>query len=269
MNGVDKMMKKMGKKGQVAVWIIIAILVVGALLVIFYPRLREGLGRIFVPSPPDVRIEECVDDFLEGAVDLIARQGGSISPENSILYQDNEIEYLCYTNQYYQTCSIQQPLLRQHVEQEILDYIQPDAENCIESLKQDLIERGYSVSQIGDEISVEIEPEEIKVMLPGLSFVKDDVSESYEEFEVIKKSEMYDLIMIATSILNSEARLGDADITTYMIYYPDIRVEKIKQSDGSKIYILTNTLTEDKFVFATRSLSWPAGYGFDEVYTPN
>ena len=88
MNTVDKMMKK---RAQVTVWIIIAILIVGALLVIFYPRIREGVGRIFIPSPPNVKVEECVDDYVEGAVDLVSRQGGSISPENSILYEDNNI----------------------------------------------------------------------------------------------------------------------------------------------------------------------------------
>ena len=44
---------------------------------------------------------------------------------------------------------------------------------------------------------------------------------------------------------------------------------KIVMTEGSKIYILTNTKTKDKFTFATRSLSWPAGYGFGLTHKPN
>ena len=72
--------------------------------------------------------------------------------------------------------------------------------------------------------------------------------------------------MLTSSILNWEARYGDSDIATYMTYYPNIKVEKYKQGDGSKIYILSSE--KDKFVFASRSLSWPAGYGFGETHTP-
>ena len=94
------------------------------------------------------------------------------------------------------------------------------------------------------------------------------MNESYEKFEVKKKSKIYSLLMLATSILNWEARYGDSDITTYMIYYPNVKVEKYKQSDGSKIYILSD-ISGDKFNFATRSLSWPAGYGIGQTYTPS
>ena len=65
------------------------------------------------------------------------------------------------------------------------------------------------------------------------------------------------MLMIASSILNYEARYGDSDIWTYMIYYPDYRIEKFKQDEGSKIYTITNRNTGKQFTFATRSLSWP------------
>ena len=45
-----------------------------------------------------------------------------------------------------------------------------------------------------------------------------------------------------------------------MLLYPNIKVEKLKQEDGSKIYIITSRDTNEKFVFASRSLSWPAGF---------
>ena len=45
----------------------------------------------------------------------------------------------------------------------------------------------------------------------------------------------------------------------YMQLYRGIRVEKLEQTDGTKIYILTNKETEDVFQFASRSLVFPPG----------
>ena len=71
---------------------------------------------------------------------------------------------------------------------------------------------------------------------------------------------IYELTSIAESILNWEAQYGDVETMTYMSFYKDLKVEKYKQTDGSKIYILTNRNTGDKFQFATRSYAFPAGY---------
>jgi hypothetical protein len=45
-----------------------------------------------------------------------------------------------------------------------------------------------------------------------------------------------------------------------MAFYPDVKVEKKKQSDGTKVYIITDRNTGEKLQFATRSLAWPPGY---------
>ena len=65
--------------------------------------------------------------------------------------------------------------------------------------------------------------------------------------------------MISSSILNWEARYGDSETMNYMIYYPSIKVEKKKQGDGSTVYIITDRLDLDKFMFASRSMALPAG----------
>lgn len=256
------MRKMRGKRGQLTLFIIIAIVIVAILLIVFYPRVKG----IFVPSAPSMQLESCIGDKLDEAVELVEKRGGSINPVNAIMYDDEKVEYLCYTNQYYQTCVMQQPLLRQHVEREILDYVNLEVRRCVDGLKQDLRKKGYSVSSGAEFISVNIVPNNIEVKVSGFSVVKGDTGESYDEFVVEKKSELYDLIMLATSILNWEARYGDSDITTYMIYYPNVKVEKYKQEDGSKIYILTSE--KDKFVFASRSISWPGGYGYGQTYKP-
>ena len=251
------------KRGQVTIFIIVAIVIAAILIILFYPRLK----RLVVPSAPSLQLQSCIDESLEEAIELISKRGGSINPANYFMYKGENIEYLCYTNQYYQTCSNQQPLLKQHIEREILDYIKPEAKSCVENMKNDLRKKGWQVSSEKEDMSVSIVPNNIKVIVSGFSAVRGDTGERYKEFEAKYKSKLYDLLMLSTSILNWEARYGDSDITTYMAYYPNIKVEKYKQSDGSKIYILTARNERESFIFASRSLSWPAGYEFN-TYNP-
>jgi hypothetical protein len=46
-----------------------------------------------------------------------------------------------------------------------------------------------------------------------------------------------------------------------MNYYRDLKVEKKEQSEGTRVYILTDTEREEQFMFASRSVVFPPGYG--------
>jgi hypothetical protein len=257
--------KRGNNKGQITIFIIIAIVILAILVILFYPRIK----KLVVPSTPSIQLRDCLGERLKKAIDLVSERGGSIKPVNAVMYEGKKIEYLCYTNEYYQTCSNQQPLLKQHIEREIYEYVKPQVSKCMNKLKEDLRKQGYSVTQDREDISVNIVPDNIEVEVSGLTIEKEGEAGRYDKLKVDYGSELYTLIMLASSILNWEARYGDSDITTYMLYYPNIKAEKYKQGDGSKIYILTAKDTEDRFMFATRSLSWPAGYGFGETHTPN
>jgi hypothetical protein len=85
-------------------------------------------------------------------------------------------------------------------------------------------------------------------------------TQTFKDFEIDVQSEMYDLLFISHSIVDYEATYGDSETTLYLQYYPDLRIDKTKLSDGSKIYRVSNVVTGEYFVFASRSLSWPPGY---------
>jgi len=155
---------------------------------------------------------------------------------------------------------MQQPLLKQHIEREIREYIEPRAKNCIDILKQEMTTKGYDVRAEYKGASVGIVPDKINVDVVADVVLRKEGTETFNRFSIKKASKVYDLIMISTSILNYEAHYGDAETTVYMIYYPTIMVEKLKQGDGSKIYNLIDVNTQEKFTFATRSLVLPGGY---------
>ena len=91
-----------------------------------------------------------------------------------------------------------------------------------------------------------------------LRFEKDKV-EVYESINIDINSRLYDLIMVAGSISNWEARYGESESLLYMGYYPQLKVEKKKQFDGTTIYMLTQRNTLDTFKFAIRSVVIPTG----------
>jgi len=247
---------RVGKKAQVTIFILIAILIFAVLVVVFYPRIKV----FFAPTEPVSYVEECIKPEVESIIEKISLQGGSSKPSLYLAYQGNNVEYLCYTNLYYKTCVMQQPMLKQHIEREVKDYIEAKAKNCINGLKDEMEKKGYSVSASYQSTDVQIIPNNIDVIINAKVSLTKEGTQSFNKFEVRQRSEFYDLVMLAGSILNLETRYGTAESTTYMFYYPDIRVEKLAQGDGSKIYILTNKGTEEKFMFATRSLAWPGGY---------
>lgn len=253
------------KHGQITLFIIIAVVIVSLAIIIFlfFPGILITLG-IGSNNPIDF-IQNCIEEDLKAVIEKVSLQGGSLNPENFILYQDNKIEYLCYTEEYYRTCVMQQPFLRQQIENEIKEGIKDQANECFIQLEENFERQGYGVSLSSGETNVELLPERIIVNFDRDLTLTKDSSERFERISVVVNNNLYELVGIANSILNWEARFGDAETTTYMSYYKDLKVEKLKQSDGSTIYILTDRIKGNKFQFASRSVAWPPGFGIEGV----
>ena len=249
------------KRGQITIFIIIAmiIIILGILIYMFYPEIKTTLG--FQTENPSVFIQECIEKDVGDAIKLLSSQGGSINPKHYILYNDEKIEYLCYTPTYYITCTIQQPMLRSHIESEIIKQIEEKSKKCFDDLEESYKKRNYNVDLKRGNEKVELLPNQIVVTYENpLVLTKGEDSDEYESFSVVVDNNLYELISIANSILDWETTYGDAETTTYMNYYPDKKVEKKLQSDGTTIYILTNRNTGDKFQFASSSVAWPPGF---------
>ena len=253
------------KRSQVTIFIIvaIAIVVVGVLIFLLYPQLKTSLG-FAEENPPDF-IQGCIEEEIKNSVAKLSLQGGSLDPEHYIMYNSEKIEYLCYTSEYYKTCVMQQPMLKEHIESEIENEIKNTVKECFDDLEESYKNKGYTVNLKRGETNVELLPEKIIAEFNyPLTLTKGD-SKKYNSFRIIVDNNLYELVSVANSILNWEARYGDAETTVYMNYYHDLKVEKKKQSDGSTVYILTDRNTLDKFQFASRSVAWPPGYGTSSV----
>ena len=236
----------------------IAIIAIGVLIYAFYPQIQSLIKP--ESKNPAAFMQTCLEDEIEDTVEILSLQGGSVAPEHYLLYQDEKLEYLCYTNENYRTCVVQQPMLKSHIESEIEREISPVVNTCFEDLKESYEDQGYDVDiEVGDMVT-ELLPENIVTTLTHkLTLTKGD-TEIYESFRIVLDNNLYKLVSIANSIIDWEASYGDVDPSTYMSYYHGLKVEKLNQEEGSTLYILTDKDTENKFQFASRSVAWPIGY---------
>lgn len=249
------------KRGQVTIFIILAIIiVVGAVLAyLFLPGFRATTG--FDVENPNAFIQTCMEDNIDSAIERISIQGGSMNPEHTFSYLNTPVEYLCYTNQYYIPCTVQQPLLINHLKSELDESLQSVVTTCFNDLKQSYEDKGYTTQLRQGTLDTEFQIKNILFNFPNYELiVQKGETQNYDSFSIVVNNNLYELASIANSIVDWESRYGDAETTTYMTYYPDIKVEKKKQGDGTTIYIITNRETRDKFQFASRSVAWPPGY---------
>jgi len=254
--------ERIKKNGQVTLFIIIALVViaVGLLIYFFFPKIKSGFT--FEQETPEKYIQTCLEREIQTAVDTLSVQGGSITPEHYMLYQGDKIEYLCYQEEYYLTCVVQQPLLKRHIEEEIKKEIQKSAKLCFDELQKKYEKEGYGVNLKRGLMEVELLPKRIVTTFnTTLALTKEDSTQRVESFRVILNNNLYELVGIANSIIEWEARYGDSETTAYMGLYRDLKVEKKNQLDGTTIYILTDRNNGFRFQFASRSVAWPPGYG--------
>jgi hypothetical protein len=248
---------KMKRRGQITMFVILAIVILAFAVAIFYfyPQIKSTLtGGTLSPSS---YLQGCIEEDLNSVLETVSAQGGSSNPEHYLLYQNQKLEYLCYTNEYYKTCVMQQPLLKRHIEQEATKALSAKAEECLISLEQTYEKKGYEVDIKKGKISLELLPKRAILYFNSTLTLNKENSQRYTDLSVSVTNNLYELVSIANSILNFETTYGDSETTIYMNYYHDLKVEKIKQEEGSKAYILTDRNNGNKFQFATRSIAWP------------
>lgn len=248
------------KKGQVTLFVILGVIIVAAavLIYIFYPQIKDSLG--IQTKAPSVYMQECLQKDLQDYVNKLSVQGGKLNPSVYILYKDQKIEYLCYTNEYYKPCVMQVPDLKRGIEEELSKGLSEKADTCFKSMVDSYEGAGYDVRADRGETVIELLPNRVAIKFSSTIVLERGETQRYSGFNVVVNNNIYELASIAESILNWEARYGNADTTPYMVYYKDLKVEKYQQSEGSRIYILTERNTGNKFQFASRSYAFPAGY---------
>jgi len=248
------------KRGQVTLFIIIAIILVGAIFLYFALSGRLERVLVGVEINPQEYVEKCTKDASEQAINILLPQGGYIEPENYKLFEDSKASYLCYNKGYYYSCINQEPMYIERVEQEIKNYIEPRVKDCFYALEQEYKDRNYAVESGEESISVNLNPKQVGVEIKKkFDISKGEEARSFDEFKVRFNSPVYDLAIIAIEIVNQEARFCNFEYLGYSLLYPSYNIERTDVDGGTRIYSVEEKISGKKLIFAVRSCAMPAG----------
>jgi len=251
------MTKRMNKKGQLTIFIIIALVIVVGLLIYF---LWIGPSYVY-PERERLGFERCVQEVVNENINNLGVNGGFIQPEFFISYKNEIIPYLCYTNLYYENCINQNPFLIDNFQNNLLEASEAEIWACYESSLNALERQGYNVIEGERNLSIELVPGKANIIINAPVVLTGEGSQRFTRFNVAVNSKIYEMLSLSTSIIQFETQYGDSDVTSMMALYPDYVIDKFKQGDGTTIYIIEDKENKNKFQFASRSLVLPPGYG--------
>jgi len=253
------------KKGQVAIWIILAVVLVAAIILFFTIGQERNIVDIVTPDKIDSVnapsfMQTCTEKYVLEAVDIMLPQGGFIAPENYIIYNRTNVEFLCTNIGFYEPCINQHPVLIKEMESEIRDYIYPKIESCFSEMKNEIEKRNGKVEYKDLEINVDLGEDKIFVTLDReVEIENKGVKKNYEEFNVVVESPAYNLAKIAVEIASQEAKYCYFEPVGYSLTYPRYDVSRYVMSDPINIYTIYDKKTGKFMMTAIRSCAIPPG----------
>jgi len=257
----------MKKRGQVTIFIIIGVIVVAvvSLFFIFGSKIIPEIdfGKEVNPVP---FLDSCMEDTIRDTLEVISLQGGytQSSLYKTFKFSDEEISrdisYLCYTQNYYISCINQEPMLIQHLKEEIKTDISDEVKTCFDELTSSLEKQNYVVDAKYNGFNIELARGKVIVDIDAeLVLTKSGETIKQENFRIIMASKFYDLALVVQEITRQEAEYCNFELLGYMMFYPQWKINKFITSDATTIYTVEHKKSKERFRFAIRSCVIPPG----------
>lgn len=248
------------KRGQVAIWIIIAIVFVALIALIFVIRQKGTNVSVSEDYNPKAYIDRCVRDIVNKEVDVLLPRGGFENPKNSVSYYNVSVTYLCKETGYFRPCINQHPLYLEEIKKELYDTTYSDIDSCFDELIEVLEKRGQKITSGGTIVGFSLAPQRIIVSInKEMQIQSRGGSESISNFDVIVQSPLYNLADIASEIASQEAAYCYFEYAGYSILYPKFEVRKTTLSDSTRIYRVRDVASQKELTMAIRGCAIPAG----------
>ena len=253
-------------RGQVTIFIIIAIMVISAIALFFVFREEVIIEIGGKPEEnPEAFFNSCIKDKIEESIIVISLHGGYIdNPLHKEFKFEGEnfvnISYLCYTQSNYAQCINQKPLFTQDLKKEIKNYISSDVEDCFNEMVESF-SRGYIVNSDYKDFEVEILPKRVIIQTDlRMTLTKSGESTEYKNFEITVASRLYEISNLVQEIVNQEAEFCYAEDLGISLTYPEFKIDKLTTGE-SLIYSIEHEDSEEKFRFALRTCVIPPALG--------
>lgn len=255
------------KRGQVTIFIIIAILVVAMVVLFFMFRGKVGEKAPTIPEAinPNSFLKTCMEDIVEETAEILSMQGGYMENPLSINFQfKNErpwdISYLCYTSQVFTPCNVIQPLLINHIESEIKKEISGEMSLCFNDLAESYRDKGYTVTQKYTDFETDLVEDKLVVELldSALTTTKADQTTRQQKFKMEFPTKLHGTLLVANEIISQQATYCSFSELGYMAIHPYYNILPPQFAPNSTwIYTVTHETTNEKFRFAIRSCVSP------------
>jgi len=251
--------EKMNRRGQISAWVIITLVIIGTVAVFFAVKKDIILGKA-KPFTPEGYLDKCVREGVNEAVDIMLPRGGFINNKLNVKFNNLNVSYLCYNRGNYLPCINQHPMLITEMEKEMENYLNPVVDECVESLKEEVKERG-GVIDVGDlNFDVVLAPERIFVELDGdMQIEMNNAVSVYEKFRIEVLSPLYNLGFVAMEIASQEAKYCYFSYEGYMILYQRFDIRRNRLSDSNLVYSIKDEKTAKTMNIAIRGCAIPAG----------
>jgi len=253
-------MKRGNKRGQIAIFVIVALLIVAAIILI-YTIFRSPTVSVGEEFEPKSFVDKCIRDSVRDTVNVMIPQGGFVSPTDYKVYNDIKVTYLCKNVNYYEPCITQYPRYITRLQEEIVTNVEPEIEQCFILLEDELEKRNYVYS--GGEISLQaiLKPKSIDFTVNrDFTLSKNNVQREFDSFRVVINSALYDIASTANEIASQEAKFCYFEYVGFNLLYPRYDIRKFTMSDSTKIYTIGYDPTGEKMNIAIRGCAIPAGF---------
>ena len=254
--------KRENKKGQITIFVIIALILVVTLALVFVLIKTPSTGiSADKPDTSKSYITKCARDALSEAESLVIPHGGFLdtSTTNFVRYSGRDVLWLCYTSDYETKCRNKHPMLQQEIERQLENYVKPKIEECFSTMKTQL--RNYDYKDEPLYLDIKIIPTKTYMNITKkISYKINEQTINIEKFDSSINSPLYDFVSIANEISNQELRncncidACNADIFELNRLNPAFAIRKpAVGGDGEEVYTITEISSGKEFDLAIRN----------------
>jgi hypothetical protein len=252
------------RRGQLAVWVIVAVILVASILLFLLIDRKVGLltpGEGEATFDVESYIGSCSNRLVKDVTDSMLPQGGFVKPNNTVMFNNINIEYICENVGFYEPCIQQHPLLIREMENEIKANIFSDVNDCFDKMKSEFESRGSKVNFRSD-MNLDVDLQKDKVVLNikrKVEITKNDETRSGESFVITIPNPTYNLARIAAEIADQEAKYCNFEFVGYNIIYPRYQIKKYSLSNPTDVYTIIDLHSGKQMNIAIRGCAVPAG----------
>lgn len=257
------MRDNLNKKGQITIFVILAIVIVLSIGIVFYATSKPS-ASISPREDPKGYMDKCIKDALTEAELAVIPHGGFANSSDTARYEDIDVVWMCYTNAKNKLCANKHPVLKSEIEREITQLIKPKIETCFKDIAIQLAKYDYTEGELNVSTEILLDKVEAKVR-KKITFTKNEQTITLSNFDSSISSPLYYFAKLSLDIVNQEVSCDclneacNADIITMNRFNRDFEITKQSYTgSGTEIYVIKEILTGKQFNFAIRNcVRWP------------